>query len=161
MKSLNIAASASLIGQLQTARDIVPLAETDFTDVAALVVSPDDVRAGLLSILRNTGLSIPAFVAIDNSAQAAGMALPKETSLLVLDGSAESAAILEAAADEYQRELLPPFFDTLTKYVAMGNSTFACPGHQGERSFASIPPDGGFTSFSGKTCFAPTCAMPM
>ena len=153
MKLLKIAASASLAGQIQTAREIVLLAETDFTDVAALVVSRDDVRAGLLNILRNTGLSIPAFVALENLAQAAGMVLPKETTPLVLDGSAESGALLEAAADNYQQTLLPPFFDTLTKYVAMGNSTFACPGHQGGEFFRKHPAGRQFYEFFGENMF--------
>ncbi len=153
MKLLKIAASAGLVGQLQTTREIVLLAETDFTDVAALVVSPEDVRAGLLSVLRNTGLTIPAFVAFDDLAQAESMALPIETSPLVLDGTQESGAILEAAAEHYQRTLLPPFFDTLTKYVAMDNSTFACPGHQGGQFFRKHPAGRQFYEFFGENLF--------
>jgi len=153
MKLLKIATSASLVGQLQTSREIVLLTETDFTDVAALVVSMDDVRAGLLNVLRNTGLSIPAFVAMDSQSQVATAVLPRDTSPLILNGPKGHAAALETAANDYQQNLLPPFFDTLTKYVAMGNSTFACPGHQGGQFFRKHPAGRQFYEFFGENMF--------
>jgi ornithine decarboxylase len=153
MKLLKIATSASLVGQLQTSREIVLLTETDFTDVAALVVSMDDVRAGLLNVLRNTGLSIPAFVAVDSQSQVATAVLPRDTSPLILNGPKGHAAALETAANDYQQNLLPPFFDTLTKYVAMGNSTFACPGHQGGQFFRKHPAGRQFYEFFGENMF--------
>ena len=153
MKLLKIAVSASLAGQLHTSRDIVLLSQTDFTDVAALVVSVEDARAGMLNILRNTGLSIPAFVAVEQPGQADGLALPADTSLLPLTGPEDYAARLEAAASDYQQNMLPPFFDTLTKYVAMGNSTFACPGHQGGQFFRKHPAGRQFYEFFGENLF--------
>ncbi|WP_413737069.1 ornithine decarboxylase [Sodalis sp. RH21] len=153
MKLLKIAASAALAGRIATAREIVLMDNTDFTDVAALVVSVDDARSGLLRILRNTGLEIPVFVAIERPEQAFDVTLPPHTGLLALNGPESQMATLEAAAGAYQESLLPPFFDTLTKYVAMGNSTFACPGHQGGQFFRKHPAGRQFYEFFGENMF--------
>ncbi|MEA9391685.1 ornithine decarboxylase [Acerihabitans sp. TG2] len=152
MKLFKIAASAAVADRLSTVREIVLMDNTDFTDVAALVVTVDEARAGLLSILRNTGLTIPAFVAIECSAQANEVILPPNTHLLQLD-DANQEHLLETAAGDYQQSMLPPFFDTLTKYVAMGNSTFACPGHQGGQFFRKHPAGRQFYEFFGENMF--------
>lgn len=78
----------------------------------------------------------------------------------IISGKAQELLELESAACRYEENLLPPFFDTLSQYVAMGNSTFACPGHQHGAFFKNIPPGGSFTTSSVKTCFVPICAMP-
>ncbi|GHZ42199.1 ornithine decarboxylase, inducible [Vibrio cholerae] len=51
------------------------------------------------------------------------------------------------------QSLLPPFFGTLKKYVDMGNSTFACPGHQGGQFFRKHPVGRQFFDFFGETLF--------
>jgi ornithine decarboxylase len=60
---------------------------------------------------------------------------------------------LEAAAVKYEKDLLPPFFNTLTQYVEMGNATFACPGHQGGEFFRKHPAGRQFFDFYGETLF--------
>ncbi|MBP2168205.1 ornithine decarboxylase [Erwinia toletana] len=149
MTTLKIAASAAIAPNLHTTRDIVALDSTDFTDVAAVVVSVADSRSGMLALLRHTGFNLPVFIALDGAEQR--QALPEVTGLLT--GDAESAARLEAAAAQYEAALLPPFFDTLTKYVAMGNSTFACPGHQGGAFFKKHPAGRQFFDFFGENVF--------
>lgn len=71
----------------------------------------------------------------------------------MLTGAADDAIRLEAAASEYQAGLLPPFFNMLTKYVAMDNSTFACPGHQGGAFFKKHPAGRQFYDFFGENIF--------
>lgn len=155
MTLLKIAASTTLADRLHTPRAIVPLDQTDFTDVAALVVSVEDARSGVLAVLRNTGFSIPAFVGVDVARRDDGVTLPAGVEPLWLDDAAPAAAAarLEAAAEGYQQALLPPFFDTLTRYVAMGNSTFACPGHQGGQFFRKHPAGRAFYDFFGENVF--------
>ncbi|TCV96897.1 ornithine decarboxylase [Biostraticola tofi] len=155
MKLLKIAASAALIDLLHTERERVPVAETDFTDVAALVVSPQDAQSGLLAVLRNTGIAVPVFIGMEYAGEADDLKMPADATRLMLTGddSESHAALLEAAADHYQQHLLPPFFDTLTKYVAMGNSTFACPGHQGGQFFRKHPAGRQFYEFFGENLF--------
>ncbi len=56
MTPLKIAASAAVAPSLtlNTGRDVVTLDNTDFTDVAAVVVSLADTRSGVLALLRHT-----------------------------------------------------------------------------------------------------------
>ena len=149
MTPLKIAASAAVAPTLSSPRDVVTLDNTDFTDVAAVVVSLADSRSGVLSLLRHTGFNLPVFIAVEKHADL--HALPEVTGLF--SGSAEDCAELEAAAARYEAALLPPFFDTLTKYVAMQNSTFACPGHQGGAFFRKHPAGRQFYDFYGENVF--------
>ncbi len=149
MTPLKIAASTTVAIHLQTGREVVTLEKTDFTDVAAVVVSVADSRSGMLALLRHTGFKLPVFIALDSADQAKD--LPEVTGLLT--GEADDAARLEAAASAYQAGLLPPFFETLTKYVAMDNSTFACPGHQGGAFFKKHPAGRQFYDFFGENVF--------
>lgn len=137
MTPLKIAASIALapVLRLRTTRQIVTLDNTDFTDIAAVVLSLADARSGMLTLLRHTGFSLPVFIQL-----AAGELpenLPEVTA--ILRGDEGDGALLEEASAAYEAALLPPFFDTLTKYVAMENSTFACPGHQGGAFFKKHP----------------------
>lgn len=155
MTLLKIAASTALAHRLHTERALLPLDQTDFTDVAALVISVEDARSGMLAVLRHTGFAIPAFVGVDVTCREDAVALPAGADVLWLDDAAPHAAAaqLEAAAESYQQALLPPFFDTLTRYVAMGNSTFACPGHQGGQFFRKHPAGRAFFDFFGENVF--------
>ncbi|MCO1592430.1 hypothetical protein MWK28_50380, partial [Escherichia coli] len=50
MKSMNIAASSELVSRLSTHRRVVALGDTDFTDVAAVVITAADSRSGILAL---------------------------------------------------------------------------------------------------------------
>lgn len=58
MKSMNIAASSELVSRLSSHRRVVALGDTDFTDVAAVVITAADSRSGILALC----LSAPAFI---------------------------------------------------------------------------------------------------
>ncbi|CAG73878.1 ornithine decarboxylase, constitutive [Pectobacterium atrosepticum SCRI1043] len=152
MKQLKIAANAAVATRLITTREIVALSQTDFTDVAAVVVSIEEARSGILSILQHTGFSIPAFVEEPDEDKESDV-LPAGSEWLILDDEGEHASVLERAAKAYQDALLPPFFDTLTKYVKMKNTTFACPGHQGGQFFRKHPAGRQFFEFYGENVF--------
>ncbi|QDX98449.1 ornithine decarboxylase [Pectobacterium carotovorum subsp. carotovorum] len=152
MKQLKIAANAAVATRLITTREIVALSQTDFTDVAAVVVSIEEARSGILSILQHTGFSIPAFVEEPDEDKELDV-LPAGSEWLILDDDGEHANVLERAAKAYQDALLPPFFDTLTKYVNMKNTTFACPGHQGGQFFRKHPAGRQFFEFYGENVF--------
>lgn len=151
MTPLKIAASAAVAPSLtlNTARDVVTLDNTDFTDVAAVVVSLADTRSGVLALLRHTGFNLPVFVA--NAFEEEVMHLPGVSG--ELNGEPEAWHALEAAAQAYEAALLPPFFETLSRYVDMQNSTFACPGHQGGAFFKKHPAGKQFFDFYGENVF--------
>jgi len=151
MNPLKIAASVAVAPSLSlnTARDVVTLDNTDFTDVAAVVVSLADSRSGVLTLLRRTGFNLPVFVA--NAFDEEVLTLPGVSG--EINGAPEEWAALEQAAQAYESALLPPFFDTLTRYVDMQNSTFACPGHQGGAFFRRHPAGRQFYDFYGENVF--------
>ncbi|EOY5421840.1 ornithine decarboxylase [Cronobacter dublinensis] len=147
MKSLKIAASHAVASLLSTSRDVVTLDSTDFTDVAAVVLSVPDTRSGILALLARTGFNLPVFVYLQEGETCA---LPVSGTLT---GSAQEFLALETAALAYEENLLPPFFDTLTQYVEMQNSTFACPGHQHGEFFRKHPAGRQFYDFFGENVF--------
>ncbi|EOI3546322.1 ornithine decarboxylase [Cronobacter dublinensis] len=147
MKSLKIAASHAVASLLSTSREVVTLDSTDFTDVAAVVLSVPDTRSGILALLARTGFHLPVFVYLQEGETCA---LPVSGTLT---GSAQEFLALETAALAYEENLLPPFFDTLTQYVEMQNSTFACPGHQHGEFFRKHPAGRQFYDFFGENVF--------
>lgn len=147
MKSLNIAASHALHSALSTHRRVVGLDETDFTDVAAVVVSLADSRSGILTLLARTGFTLPVFLYSEEP-----QVLPAGVRAQIT-GNEQDFLALETAACEYESALLPPFFDTLYQYVAMRNDTFACPGHQHGEFFKKHPAGRWFYDFFGENIF--------
>ncbi|ALB56209.1 Ornithine decarboxylase [Cronobacter universalis NCTC 9529] len=147
MKSLKIAASHAVAPLLSTSRDVVGLDGTDFTDVAAVVLSVADTRSGILALLKRTGFNLPVFVFLQN-----GESCDAPVSG-TLTGTSQEFLALESAALAYEENLLPPFFDTLTQYVEMQNSTFACPGHQHGEFFKKHPAGRQFYDFFGENVF--------
>ncbi|WP_054622734.1 ornithine decarboxylase, partial [Cronobacter sakazakii] len=147
MKSLKIAASHAVAPLLSTSRDVVGLDGTDFTDVAAVVLSVADTRSGILALLKRTGFNLPVFVYLQSGERCDAPVSG------TLTGTSQEFVALETAALAYEENLLPPFFDTLTQYVEMQNSTFACPGHQHGEFFRKHPAGRQFYDFFGENVF--------
>ncbi|MGL5799733.1 MAG: ornithine decarboxylase SpeF [Plesiomonas sp.] len=155
MKSLKIAASESTLSCFNSEREITSLEHTDFSDIGAVVVSIDDIEDGILDKLHHTGLTIPAFAVVHEGQELTTDALPQVHGVFELGKESTDfyGKQLESAAARYEESLLPPFFNTLKKYVEMGNSTFACPGHQGGQFFRKHPAGRQFFEFFGETLF--------
>jgi len=147
MKSMKIAVSRELASALSTHREVVTLDNTDFTDVAAVVITVADSHSGILALLKRTGFNLPVFMFSPQPFE-----IPAGVDG-VIDGKAQEWLELEAAACRYEENLLPPFFDTLSQYVAMDNSTFACPGHQHGAFFKKHPAGRQFYDFFGENVF--------
>ncbi|MDU6819545.1 MAG: ornithine decarboxylase [Leclercia adecarboxylata] len=147
MKSMKIAVSRELASALSTHREVVTLDNTDFTDVAAVVITVADSHSGILALLKRTGFNLPVFMFSPQPVE-----IPAGVDG-VIDGKAQEWLELEAAACRYEENLLPPFFDTLSQYVAMDNSTFACPGHQHGAFFMKHPAGRQFYDFFGENVF--------
>ena len=147
MKSLKIAVSHELVSALSTHRDVVTLDNTDFTDVAAVIMTVAQSRSGILALLKRTGFQLPVFIFSSEPVEV------PEGVVAVISGNAQELLELEAAACRYEENVLPPFFDTLSQYVAMDNSTFACPGHQHGAFFKKHPAGRQFFEFFGENVF--------
>ncbi|AKP34129.1 ornithine decarboxylase SpeF [Yersinia aleksiciae] len=155
MKKLNIAASTSAIPCFESQREVVDVLHTDFTDVAAVVLSVQDINNGVIDSIHALGLEIPIFAAVCCEEELNSDVLPSLNGVFELCGDNTDfyGKQLESAAEKYEKDLLPPFFSTLKKYVEMGNSTFACPGHQGGQFFRKHPAGRQFFDFYGETIF--------
>ncbi|MCG9825568.1 ornithine decarboxylase SpeF [Yersinia enterocolitica] len=155
MKKLNIAASTSAMPCFESQREVVDVLHTDFTDVAAVVLSVQDINNGVIESIHSLGLDIPIFAAVCCEEELNTDVLPSLNGVFELCGDNTDfyGKQLESVAEKYEKELLPPFFSTLKKYVEMGNSTFACPGHQGGQFFRKHPAGRQFCDFYGETIF--------
>lgn len=155
MKSLKVAASLSVRSCFDIDREVVNILTTDFCDVGAAVVSVDDVRNGIVEKIKNTGLKLPIFVSVCCEETFPDDVCSSITGVFELCGDNTDfyGKQVETAISKYEQALLPPFFGTLKKYVEMGNSTFACPGHQGGQFFRKHPVGRQFFDFFGETIF--------
>jgi ornithine decarboxylase len=149
-----IAVNPAVVRFVQTSRRIVDIADTDFTDVSAVVLSPADLESGVFERLRASGFGVPVFVVcgadetVDLSAHRIDGVFSRE------DQNAEFfGRMLETAASEYDEKVLPPFFGTLARYERRGYSAFDCPGHQGGQFFMRHPAGRRFVEFFGQNLF--------
>lgn len=155
MKSMNIAASGELIPRLSTHRNVVALDSTDFTDVAAVVITTADSRSGILALLKRTGFHLPVFMLADEPVSA-----PVGVTA-VIGGNAQEWLELENAASRYEAELLPPFYDTLTNMSTWGIVPLLVRGTSMASFLENIPQAAIFMTFLVKTCFVRICVTPM
>lgn len=155
MKTLKIAANLSTTSCFNTNREIINIMNTDFCDIGAVVVSIDDIENGVINKLRSTGLNIPIFIALNKNDTFPDAICNIITGVFELTNVKKDfyGKQLETAIAKYQASLLPPFFGSLKKYVEMGNSSFACPGHQGGQFFRKHPVGHQFFEFFGETMF--------
>ena len=134
-------------------RTSVDLSQTDFTDIAAIVISENDT-----AILENEtvkSFGIPIFLVVFDNTVDIDQFMGKVER--VIDGSSTNFDLykrqIEAAADKYEESTLPPFFKALADYVEEGNSQFDCPGHQGGQFYCKHPAGRAFYDFYGENVF--------
>lgn len=157
MNHLNIAFSHDALQDFEDCitRFAVTLDETDFSDVAAIVITDADHEEVLSNPLIEA-LRIPVFlIKKDPNTTVKPEFVGKITR--VIDGNEVNYELyvkqIEAAAKKYEEEMLPPFFRALADYVEDGNSQFDCPGHQGGQFFARHPAGRAFYDFYGENLF--------
>ena len=157
MNHLHIAFSHDALQDFQDSitRFAVTLDETDFSDVAAIVITDADHEEVLSNPLIEA-LRIPVFlVKKDANSTVKPEFVGKITR--VIDANEVNYELyvkqIEAAAKKYEEDMLPPFFRALADYVEDGNSQFDCPGHQGGQFFARHPAGRAFYNFYGENVF--------
>ena len=157
MNHLHIAFSHDALQDFEDCitRFAVTLDETDFSDVAAIVITDADHEEVLSNPLIEA-LRIPVFlIKKDANSTVKPEFVGKITR--VIDGNEVNYELyvkqIEAAAKKYEEEMLPPFFRALADYVEDGNSQFDCPGHQGGQFFARHPAGRAFYDFYGENLF--------
>jgi len=103
MKTMKIAVSRELVSTVSTHREMVTLDNTDFTDVAAVVITVAESCSGILALLKRTGFQLPVFMFSQEPTNV------PEGVTAVIAGKAQEFLELESAACRYEEDLLPPF----------------------------------------------------
>ena len=155
MQRLKIAASRACHDFISTRRDIIDLHDSNFIDVAAAVLSINDIHKGMVEKIEETGFNIPIFVMTHEAECVPATYLPDIYGVFQYGNANREyySRQLEAAALKYERGLRPPFFSALIDYVKQGNSAFDCPGHQGGQFFRRHPTGSQFVDFFGEALF--------
>lgn len=153
MKQLKIAYTTEAKEYFSTNRELVLAENTDFTDVAAVVVTDADVN--LVNAAFDTKFGVPIFVVLKNEDKLNSELAQKV--YRVIDGNTFDAnlysRVIETAANQYEEKILPPFFRALSSYVERGNIQFDCPGHQGGQYFRKHPAGRFLYDFYGENIF--------
>ena len=155
MQRLKIAASRACHDFISTRRDIIDLHDSNFIDVAAAVLSINDIHKGMVEKIEETGFNIPVFVMTHEAEFVPATYLPDIYGVFQYGNANREyySRQLETAALKYERGLRPPFFSALIDYVKQGNSAFDCPGHQGGQFFRRHPTGSQFVDFFGEALF--------
>ncbi len=152
MKSLKIACTNKTEYYFYTDRQIILAENTDYTDVAVAVVNECDIE--VINSIYDTKFGIDIFV-IAESDDIDPAIINKVSKIVKADeiNTEEFSKEINEAADKYEEQMLPPFFDVLSKYSQRGNLAFACPGHQGGKYFLKHPAGRAMYEFFGENIF--------
>lgn len=141
-------------------REIVPVEQTDFTDVAVAVLSDQDYD--YIDKIDATGFGVPIMVIMPSGEKLPSHYLDKVDMVLSEEMVNKSRCIetAERLASNYEQTVLPPFFGELVEYVSEKNNPFDCPGHQMVPFSKSIPQAGICTISLVLIFFSQTFVMP-
>ena len=153
MKTLKIACSESTREYIRNKRPIIICDNSDYTDVSCVVLTDNDFN--LVENVENTKFGIPIVMILKNDFNLSKVIVDKFYFLvkeedLNIDILNEK---VEQAAEGYEKNILPPFFRTLSRYVERNNLQFDCPGHQGGEYFKKHPAGKYFYDFYGENVF--------
>ena len=154
MPNLKIAYSPKVEQYFSTNRELVEITKTDFTDVAAIVLTSGDVGE-YLERIQATTFGIPVFVVQTEEEQVDPKFYDAIYHIQDLNGYDIKlySRQIETAARLYEEKMLPPFFKMLSEYVEMGNIAFDCPGHQGGQYYRKHPAGRFLYDFYGENIF--------
>ena len=155
VKHLKIAFTDSVKPWISSIEDrtCIPINETDFTNIGAVVVSASEMDVLDNEQIRSFGISVIVMV-VDPSHT---ISFDMEQIGAVIDVTSTSIndykGTIEQIVASYEALILPPFFKALSDYVGDNNAQFDCPGHQGGQFFAKHPTGRAFYDFFGDHIF--------
>lgn len=155
VKHLKIAFTDSVKPWISSIEDrtCIPINETDFTNIGAVVVSASEMDVLDNEQIRSFGIPIIVMV-VDPSHT---IPFDMERIAAVIDVTSTSIndykGTIEQIVAGYEALILPPFFKALSDYVGDNNAQFDCPGHQGGQFFAKHPTGRAFYDFFGDHIF--------
>ena len=155
VKHLKIAFTDSVKPWISSIEDrtCIPINETDFTNIGAVVVSASEMDVLDNEQIRSFG--IPVIVMVVDPSHT--ISFDMEQIGAVIDVTSTSIndykGTIEQIVASYEALILPPFFKALSDYVGDNNAQFDCPGHQGGQFFAKHPTGRAFFDFFGDHIF--------
>ena len=155
VKHLKIAFTDSVKPWISSIEDrtCIPINETDFTNIGAVVVSASEMDVLDNEQIRSFG--IPAIVMVVDPSHT--ISFDRERIGAVIDVTSTSIndykGTIEQIVASYEALILPPFFKALSDYVGDNNAQFDCPGHQGGQFFGKHPTGRAFYDFFGEHIF--------
>ena len=155
VKHLKIAFTDSVKPWISSIEDrtCIPINETDFTNIGAVVVSASEMD--VLDNEQICSFGIPVIVMVVDPSHT--ISFDMERIGAVIDVTSNSIndykGTIEQIVASYEALILPPFFKALSDYVGDNNAQFDCPGHQGGQFFAKHPTGRAFYDFFGDHIF--------
>ena len=153
MNKFKVAFTEESIKYFKTSRALILAENTDFTDVSVAVVT--DIDIDLINKIYETKFGIPIFVVVRKD-KFINKDISKKVYRIIDENEFNKNLYnreIEAAARNYEENVLPPFFKALSSYVEEGNLQFDCPGHQGGEYFRKHPAGRYFYEFYGENIF--------
>jgi ornithine decarboxylase len=154
MIQLKIACTPAVEDYFTKKRNRVMIGQTDYTDIAAAVVSDQDLD--IIDEIHQTMFGIPVFVFSETSEYVYPELKDKVYRWIYLKSYDKGIVDIEIdnAAEQYELRTLPPFFEALNEYVALKNQPFNCPGHQSGKYFKKHPAGRFMYDFFGENIFS-------
>ena len=155
VKHLKIAFTDSVKPWIRSIEDrtCIPINETDFTNIGAVVVSASEMDVLDNEQIRSFG--IPAIVMVVDPSHTISFDMERIGAVIDVTSTSinDYKGTIEQIVASYEALILPPFFKALSDYVGDNNAQFDCPGHQGGQFFAKHPTGRAFFDFFGDHIF--------
>ena len=155
VKHLKIAFTDSVKPWISSIEDrtYIPINETDFTNIGAVVVSASEMDVLDNEQIRSFG--IPVIVMVVDPSHTISFDMERIGAVIDVTSTSinDYKGSIEQIVASYEALILPPFFKALSDYVGDNNAQFDCPGHQGGQFFAKHPTGRAFFDFFGDHIF--------
>lgn len=155
VKHLKIAFTDSVKPWISSIEDrtCIPINETDFTNIGAVVVSASEMDVLDNEQIRSFG--IPVIVMVVDPSHTISFDMERIGAVIDVTSTSinDYKGTIEQIVASYEVLILPPFFKALSDYVGDNNAQFDCPGHQGGQFFAKHPTGRAFFDFFGDHIF--------
>ena len=134
-------------------RTCIPINETDFTNIGAVVVSASEMDVLDNEQIRSFG--IPVIVMVVDPSHTISFDMERIGAVIDVTSTSinDYKGTIEQIVASYEALILPPFFKALSDYVGDNNAQFDCPGHQGGQFFGKHPTGRAFYDFFGEHIF--------
>lgn len=160
MKFLKVGTSEAARDYFNSDREIVSIYDnsTNLIDLGAIILM--DYEIDFIDLLKEEKLDMPVLI-ITNYENVNNKHSNEKRNIESVDFIIDInnfnidyvSKKLDYLISKYEKNILPPFFNTLANYSDRGNIQFDCPGHQGGQYFAKHPAGKQFYKFFGENLF--------